>query len=126
LTEGSGSGGVSAAILNGLKARCPRCGQGKLFERYLKFAPRCSQCGADFSIADTGDGAAVFVMFIVGAIVVPLAFIMQFSFNSPAWLTMTVTIAATAALCLVLLPAFKALLFTLQWTHKAEEGRLEE
>ncbi len=119
------SAGVSGALLNGLKLRCPRCGQGKLYQSYLKLAPRCASCDADFTMADVGDGAAVFVMFAVGAIVVPLAFIMQFAFGAGIALTMTVACIATAVLSFGLLPLVKAILFTLQWTHKAREGRLE-
>ena len=74
----------------GLTGRCPKCGKGPLFDGYLKFAPRCSACGADFTMADTGDGASVFVMFLVGAIVVPLAFILQFSAHAPTWVTIAV------------------------------------
>ena len=60
-------------VVTGLRLRCPQCGKGRLFQSYLKFAPTCSACGADFRIADAGDGPAVFVMFLVGAIVVPLS-----------------------------------------------------
>ena len=77
-------------------------------------------------MADVGDGAAVFVMFVVGAIVVPLAFILQFSAHAPTWATIAITGAATIVLSLALLRAFKAVLFTLQWTHRAEQARLEE
>jgi uncharacterized protein (DUF983 family) len=117
---------VSDAIRAGLSGRCPNCGKGKLFAGYLKLAPRCAACGADFSMADTGDGASVFVMFLVGAIVVPLAFILQFSAHAPTWATMAITILAAIGLSLGFLRPFKAILFTLQWTHKAEEGKLGE
>jgi uncharacterized protein (DUF983 family) len=117
---------VTDAIRAGLAARCPKCGKGKLFDGYLKFAPRCNACGADFTMADTGDGAAVFVMFLVGAIVVPLAFVLQFSAHAPTWLTMAITIFAAIALSLGFLRPFKAVLFALQWAHKAEEGKLQD
>jgi uncharacterized protein (DUF983 family) len=119
------NGQSSAAVLAGLKSRCPQCGRGALFDGYLKFAPRCPDCGADFAVADTGDGAAVFVMFVVGAIVVPAAFIFQFAFHWPSWATITVVSVMTIALCLALLRPFKAVLFALQWRHKAAEARNE-
>jgi uncharacterized protein (DUF983 family) len=111
-------------FLAGILARCPSCGKGKLYARYLRFAPQCPACGVSFAKADVGDGAAVFTMFIVGAIVVPLAFILQFAFGWQMWGTLTVTCAATVALCLWLLPTLKALLFTLQFKHTAAEGHL--
>ena len=57
-------------IAAGLKGRCPRCGEGRLFSGFLTVAPRCSNCGLDYSFADAGDGPAVFVILIIGFVVV--------------------------------------------------------
>ena len=57
----------------GLRGCCPRCGQGKLFDGLLKVRPACSNCGLDYSFADSGDGPVVFVLFIVGFLVVGAA-----------------------------------------------------
>lgn len=111
--------------LAAIKARCPNCGQGKLFAGFIQFASRCSVCGVSFGKADVGDGAAVFVMFIVGGIVVPMAFVLQFAFGWDALAILAVTCLATIALSLGLLRPIKALLFTLQFKHKAAEGGYE-
>ncbi|MET0181641.1 MAG: DUF983 domain-containing protein [Caulobacterales bacterium] len=110
----------------GVRSRCPQCGEGRLFSGYLQFADRCETCGADFKIADAGDGPAVFVIFIVGAIVTPFLFILQFGFDLPGWLSITLTMIATVVLCLALLPPFKATLFALQWKNKASEVRNDD
>lgn len=112
---------ASSPFLAGVLGRCPSCGEGRLFTGYLKFAERCEACGADFRIADAGDGPAVFVIFLVGAIVVPFLFILQFAFELAPWLSFTLTGLLTVALCLALLPPFKGALFALQWRHKARE-----
>lgn len=109
----------------GLKLRCPQCGEGKLFQSYLKLRDRCRACGADFRIADAGDGPAVFVVLVVGALAAPLLFILQI-IGAPQPLAIGATIAAAAALCLALLPPFKALMFALQWKHKAREATRED
>lgn len=106
----------------GLKLRCPQCGQGELFQGYLKFRDTCLVCGADFKAADAGDGPAVFVILIVGAIVAPLLIILQFGLELPGWLALTITMVAAVVLCLALLPPFKAVLFAFQWKHKAREA----
>jgi uncharacterized protein (DUF983 family) len=93
-----------------------------VFSGYLRLRERCSVCGADFRAADAGDGPAVFVILIVGAIVAPLLFILQFALHLPDWLSLTLTLLAAIALCLALLPPFKATLFALQWKHKAREA----
>jgi uncharacterized protein (DUF983 family) len=110
----------------GLRLRCPQCGKGELFEGYLKFRDHCRACGADFKGADAGDGPAVFVILIVGAIVAPLLIILQFGLDLPGWLALALTMAAAVVLCLALLPPFKATLFALQWKHKAREATHED
>lgn len=110
----------------GIRLRCPQCGRGKVFEGYLKFRDQCRVCGADFKAADAGDGPAVFVILIVGAIVAPLLIILQFGLDLPGWLALTITMVTAVVLCLALLPPFKATLFALQWKHKAREATSED
>jgi uncharacterized protein (DUF983 family) len=110
----------------GLRARCPQCGKGAVFAGYLRFRDHCPACGADFRAADPGDGPAVFVILVVGAIVAPLLFILQFAMHLPDWLSISLTMIAAVALCLALLPPFKATLFALQWKHKAREATHED
>ena len=56
-------------IVAGLACRCPNCGEGPLFDGFLTVSKRCEACGFDLSAADSGDGPAVFIILIVGAIV---------------------------------------------------------
>jgi uncharacterized protein (DUF983 family) len=110
----------------GLRLRCPQCGEGEVYQGYLKFRDHCRACNADFKAADAGDGPAVFVILIVGAIVAPLLIILQFGLQLPGWLALTITMVAAVALCLALLPPFKSVLFALQWKHKAREATNED
>ncbi|MEQ8165157.1 MAG: DUF983 domain-containing protein, partial [Alphaproteobacteria bacterium] len=64
-----------APLRAGLRQRCPRCGEGRLFDGYLKVAERCPVCGLELGRHDSGDGPAVFVIFILGALVVALALV---------------------------------------------------
>src|SRR5262249_2209793 len=110
----------------GLRLRCPACGEGRLFSSYLKLAPRCSACGADFAVADAGDGPTVFVILAVGAVATALLFILQFGVGLPDWLATTITVLFAIGLSLALLPAFKSVLFALQWRHKARQVRNDD
>jgi uncharacterized protein (DUF983 family) len=110
----------------GLGGKCPRCGQGALFKKYLSLNDRCDICRLDFSKADSGDGPAVFVMFIVGFIAVAVAFVARFVWFAPIAGAFFVSGVVAVVLSLVLLRPFKATLIALQYRHKAEEGRLEE
>jgi uncharacterized protein (DUF983 family) len=108
----------------GLQLRCPQCGKGSVFSGYLKFRDTCASCGADFKSADAGDGPAVFVILIVGAIVAPLLLILQRLV--PDIVALIITLIATVVLCLAFLPPFKATFFALQWKHQAREATHED
>ncbi|HNR76604.1 MAG TPA: DUF983 domain-containing protein [Parvularculaceae bacterium] len=115
-----------SAFSAGLAGKCPRCGQGALFQGFLGIRPRCEVCNLDFSKADSGDGPAVFVMFIVGFVAVAVAFVARFAWYAPMLAAFGVSAAVAIILSLALLRPFKATLIALQYRHKAEEGRLEE
>jgi uncharacterized protein (DUF983 family) len=97
-----------------------------VFSSYLKLRDACGVCGADFRSADAGDGPAVFVILVVGAIVAPLLIVFQYVLALPGWLALTITIVTAVVLCLALLPPFKATLFALQWKFKARQGTHED
>ncbi|ANP47383.1 DUF983 domain-containing protein [Candidatus Viadribacter manganicus] len=106
--------------------RCPQCGKGGVFSGYLQFCDTCAVCGADFKAADAGDGPAVFVILIVGAIVAPLLIFLQVGLDLPDTLALGITLVSAVALCVAFLPPFKATLFALQWKHKAREATHED
>ena len=114
-------------IRRGLKLRCARCGEGKLFRAYLKFNDECPACGQDFSVADTADGPAFFVGFLVMILFAPFYFILPM-LSMALWLKILlwiVLLSAMIGLALLLLPPFKGVLFNLQLSNKAEEAKWE-
>ena len=115
-----------SAFAAGVKCRCPNCGEGRVYRGFLTFKERCDACGADLTIADTGDGASFFVMFAALILIVPSAMFFEFALRPPAWLHIIIWPPLTFAFCLLFLRPVKALLFALQWKHKAGEGRVEE
>ena len=110
----------------GLRGRCPRCGEGRLFSGFLGLQPRCQVCGLDYSFADSGDGPAVFIIMIVGFIVVGLALVVEFTFHPPYWLHAVLWVPLVLGLSLGLLRPLKGFLIAQQFRHRAEPGRLEE
>lgn len=109
-------------ILTGLTCRCPRCGKGRLFVGYLQLAADCPDCGLDYGFADSGDGPAVFVIFLVAPLVVLLALMVGAAFAIPPWMHLVIWIPVTIILCLALLPPFKGVLVALQYRNDAHEG----
>lgn len=112
-------------VRSGLKLRCPRCEEGKLFRAYLKLNDECPSCGLDFRKADTADGPAFFVGFLVMVLFAPFYFILPM-LEASLWLKLglwIVLLSAMMGLALVLLPPFKGVLFNLQIRNRAEEAR---
>ena len=112
-------------IANGLLGRCPRCGQGRLFQGFLALRPHCESCGLDYAFADAGDGPAVFVILIAGFIVVFSALVTEFIYQPPFWLHAVLWGPLILAVTLLPLRVIKGLLIALQYYHKAQEGRLD-
>ena len=112
-------------ISAGLRGRCPRCGEGRLFSGLLSVRPRCGVCGLDNSFADSGDGPAAFVILIIGFIVVGLALWMEVTINPPLWVHLVLWIPLIIILGITALRLIKGVLITLQYANKAAEGRLE-
>jgi len=108
----------------GLAGRCPRCGEGRLFDGFLKVAGGCRSCGLDYAFIDTGDGPAVFVILIAGFLVVVAALVVEVKYAPPFWLHAALWGPLILAVTLLPLRLLKGLLIALQFHHKAAEGRL--
>ena len=109
----------------GLAGSCPRCGQGRLFDGLLTIKPACSNCGLDYSFADSGDGPAVFVIFIIGFLVVGLALWLEVTYSPPIWLHLLLWIPSTIGLSLWLLRVLKGTLVALQYKNNAHQGEID-
>ncbi|MFN3460916.1 MAG: DUF983 domain-containing protein [Oceanibaculum sp.] len=105
-------------VLTGLACRCPRCGRGRLFSGYLQVAERCDSCGLDLRNHDSGDGPAVFVIFALGIIVVPVALWVESTFQPPLWLHAVLWSVVILVGALALLRLFKGVLIALQYKHR--------
>ena len=110
----------------GLRGRCPRCGEGALFDGFLSLRESCAVCGLDFAKADAGDGPAVFVIFIAGFLSVALAFIVRYSWEWSLMAAFGVSVLFSLVIILALLRPLKSMLIALQFANKAAEGRLEK
>ncbi|HET7816333.1 MAG TPA: DUF983 domain-containing protein [Sphingomicrobium sp.] len=114
------SGPSLAAAIAGA---CPRCHARSLFDGWVRFAPRCSDCGLDFSAFNVGDGPAAFLILVVGAILTTAAIAVELLFEAPFWVHL-VWIPLGLALTLFGLRLGKALLLAQEYRHQAGEGRI--
>jgi uncharacterized protein (DUF983 family) len=110
-------------IRAGLSCRCPRCGQGKLFQGFLNLRPNCGACGLDYAFADAGDGPAVFIILLAGFVVVGCALVTELRYAPPLWVHAVLWLPLILATTLLPLRSMKGLMIALQYHHKAAEDR---
>ncbi|PZO65631.1 MAG: hypothetical protein DI498_08805 [Paracoccus denitrificans] len=106
------------AMLRGARGRCPACGTGRLFSRYLKVADHCAECGEDLRHQRTDDGPAYLTILVVAHLVGPILLIVFVAWRpDPLVLVATFCVGATV-LSLLLLPVFKGAMVGFQWAHR--------
>jgi uncharacterized protein (DUF983 family) len=108
------------------RSRCPRCGEGKLFDGFLKLAPRCDVCGLDYSFADPADGPAFFVMMGMAIPVTALAVWIELTYEPPFWVHLLTSLPFLLLTCIPPLRFLKGALVASQYVNRAEEGRLQQ
>lgn len=106
-------------FLAGLRCRCPRCGEGPLYDGLLAVRGRCLSCGLDLRAQDSGDGPAVFVILVLGFVVVALALFVEAKFSPPLWVHAVLWPGVIVVGAIVMLRVFKATLIALQYRHRA-------
>ncbi len=112
---------MRALLWSGLRGRCPRCGSGALFESYLKVAPACTVCGLGLAGHDSGDGPAVFGIFILGFVVTGLAIWVEYALAPPLWLHAVIWTVVTVGGAVALLRPLKGMLIALQYRYRSVE-----
>src|SRR6202051_1620723 len=115
---------VTQSALRGLACKCPRCGRGRLYAGFLTLRSSCEACGLDYAFIDSGDGPAIFIIMLAGAVVVACALIVEIKYQPPLWLHAVLWLPLILATTLLPLRAMKSLLIALQFHHKAAPGRL--
>lgn len=111
-------------VRTGMAGRCPRCGQGRLFNGYLSPASECEACGLDYSALDAADGPAIIIMLLVGFAVMAAALAVEVAYEPPYWVHAVLWLPLIVALPLALLRPLKGMFLAGQYRSNAAEGRL--
>ena len=109
---------AKSACLRGLRLRCPCCGEGKLFQGYLKVADHCQVCGQDFSPQRADDGPAYVVILVMCHV---MGFVLHLTFegfrDDP--LTLALILAGVSIVgSLAMLPPVKGAFVAIQWAKR--------
>ena len=101
--------------------KCPRCKTGNLFHpgfANVAVKDRCEECGLNLSKNDSADGPAVFLIFILGFLIVPLALWLDAAVTPPVWVHAIIWTIVSLGLTLGTLRPIKAYIIALQFKHR--------
>ncbi|AUG55656.1 DUF983 domain-containing protein [Thalassospira marina] len=107
----------------GIRGRCPRCGQGHLFDGFLKIADECDYCDLDFSFADPADGPAFFVICFACVPSLIMGLWIELAYQAPYWVHLVTTLPFLLLTCIPPLRPLKGWLIASQYYYKATEGK---
>ncbi|MDF2964922.1 MAG: hypothetical protein K0Q51_310 [Rickettsiaceae bacterium] len=111
----------ATSLMRGLKSKCPSCGKGPLFEKFLKVAHSCSNCYLELFHHKADDMPAYIVILLVGHIVVPLFIWVMMRYELPDWAHLLIWIPATVFLSIILIQPVKGAIVAFQW-HQGMHG----
>lgn len=106
---------TGTAMLRGARHRCPSCGQGNLFARYLKVRAHCTECNEALHHHRADDAPPYFTILIVGHIAVGGVLAMEQAMKPSAWTHAAIWLPFVIISSLLLLPRIKGILVGLQW-----------
>ncbi|MCF8495589.1 MAG: DUF983 domain-containing protein [Alphaproteobacteria bacterium] len=103
-----------------LRCACPQCRQGSLYKPGLTLSlrNRCPVCGLDFAKNDSADAPAVFLIFILGAALVPLALALEWWISPPLWVHAVIWGGLALLVTVGTLRPLKAYIIGLQFKHR--------
>ena len=78
-------------------------------------------CGLNLGAADTGDGAAAFIILIESVVLVGLAFWVEFRFNPPLWVHAILWPVLAIPATILMMRPFKAFLVAQQFRNRPGE-----
>lgn len=106
---------VFGSLTRGFRGRCPNCGTGRLFGKFLKVQESCQTCSEELFHQRADDAPPYLTIFAVGHIVIPLLAWTELTYHPPIWVHMSIWPAAVVILALGLLQPIKGAVVGLQW-----------
>ena len=108
---------LSAALLRGIRGRCPRCGEAKLFRKFLKPIAVCPRCHQDWSHHRADDMPPYISILITGHVLVPVIIYFGAVSEMSMWQALAICLVLASVLMIALLQPAKGAVIALQWWH---------
>lgn len=116
---------LARSIGRGLAHRCPACGQGRLFGRYLKVQPHCERCDHELALYPADDGPAYLTILLIGHLIIAPLLIFPIIWQSDPRISLPIILSSLTLVTLALLPRIKGgwigLMYALQVTTRDEK-----
>ncbi|KAA9005710.1 DUF983 domain-containing protein [Histidinibacterium aquaticum] len=109
---------ASPAMWRGFRRKCPNCGQGPMFETYLKVSDSCPVCAEELRHHRADDGPAYLTILVVGHLMAPVIHVLFTQFRPDPLVMATILTVGCVALSLYLLPRLKGLVVGIQWAKR--------
>ena len=109
---------IFLALFRSVRSKCPNCGIGHLYYKYLKLYKNCNNCSEELGCFRTDDFGPWLTIVIVGHIVVPLILYFEQEYAPALWLQASIWIPATLMLVLYFLPFSKGVCLAILWKTK--------
>ena len=109
----------------GWKGLCPRCGEGRMFRKWLKLADKCNVCGLDFRFASPDDGPAFFSLCIIAFPLIFFVVWLQVKYDPPFWVHLLTSFPLLGIGCILPLQPLKGWLVASQYVNNAQQAGTE-
>lgn len=105
------------SIERGLRHRCPNCGEGEIYRKYLKVVDRCQACGLELGAYRADDGPAYLTILLVGHLIIAPLLFFPFVWRWSPGVVLPLLLTPILAATLVMLPRVKGAFLGLLWAN---------
>lgn len=104
-----------AAALRGMRNRCPKCQQARLFQHFLKPVPHCPACGQDWTHQRADDFPAYISILLTGHLMAPIIILLIRDFHLSTAALAAIIMPLAVLLMIGFLQPAKGAIIAVQW-----------
>ena len=103
-----------------MACKCPRCHKGAIYKSgfTVDLLDECAECSLDLTKNDSADGPTVFLIFVLGFLLVPMALIFEAYVAPPLWVHAVLWGVVALAATIGALKPLKSYIIALQFKHR--------
>jgi uncharacterized protein (DUF983 family) len=117
------------AAMRGIRGKCPRCGEGRLFRKWLKPREHCPVCTLDLTPQRADDFPAYIAILVTGHVMAPLIIMLSLDFELGPLAMVSILVPLALVMMLGMLQPAKGAVIAAQWwfgLHGFVKERLPE